>query len=173
MIYVASLSEYDETLLEDNLQTRHVEALECFREINQNPLFSRPRLVLCLNKSDLLKEKIKRVPIRGARGAFLDFPIAGRAGDTVVKRGRYYTAAVKYFQKRFEACAGEAGLPITHITCAVDGDSVRSLIDLLELSKVSKGEGKEEKVGGGKAAKGEKRERRRKGSGRSMSVDSS
>ena len=78
-----------------------------------------------------------------------------------------------YFQKRFEACAGEAGQPITHITCAVDGDSVRSLIDLLELSKVSKGEGKEEKVGGGKAAKGEKRERRRKGSGRSMSVDSS
>ena len=172
VIYVASLSEYDEMLLEDNLQPRHIEALECFREINQNSLFAKPRVVLCLNKSDLLKEKITRVPIRGARGGFLDFPIAGRAGDTVVKRGRYYTAAVKYFQTRFEACAGESGLPITHITCAVDGDSVRSLIDLLELSKVSKVVEKEEKEGGGKAKKAEKKERRRKGSARSMSVDS-
>ena len=63
IIYVAALSEYDQTLFEDKRQNRMIEALTLFGEMCNSPWFETTDMILFLNKCDLFEEKIMRVPI--------------------------------------------------------------------------------------------------------------
>lgn len=64
IIFVASLSEYDQTLFEDNLVNRLVEALNLFEEMCNSKWFDNKSIILFLNKSDLFREKIKHTDLR-------------------------------------------------------------------------------------------------------------
>jgi len=63
VIFVAALSEYDQTLFEDSSQNRMVEAIEIFREHSTSSWFKGSALILFLNKSDLFREKLAKKPI--------------------------------------------------------------------------------------------------------------
>jgi len=59
VIYVTSLSEYDQKLEEDDYTNRIVESLNLFEETINSKWFKNSHIILFLNKKDLFKEKIK------------------------------------------------------------------------------------------------------------------
>ena len=64
VIFVASLSCYDETTMDGNRRTnRMTESLALFGEILSDEKLQNVPIVLLLNKTDLSKEKIQRVPL--------------------------------------------------------------------------------------------------------------
>jgi len=63
IIYVASLSEYDQNLEEDESTNRLAESLQVFDETINNEWFLSTPIILFLNKNDLFEEKIKRVDL--------------------------------------------------------------------------------------------------------------
>ncbi|KAM3852483.1 guanine nucleotide-binding protein subunit alpha-15-like isoform 2-T3 [Vipera latastei] len=58
LIYLASLSEYDQSLEENNTENRMRESLDLFRTILELPWFWNTSIILFLNKVDILEEKI-------------------------------------------------------------------------------------------------------------------
>ena len=63
VIFTTSLSEYDQTLREDDGQNRMKESLLLFQEIRNSPWFRAVPFILFLNKIDLFQEKITRVSL--------------------------------------------------------------------------------------------------------------
>ena len=63
VIFVAALSEYNQSLFEDATANRMTEAITLFREICNNKTFEASSMILFLNKKDLFAEKINVVHI--------------------------------------------------------------------------------------------------------------
>ncbi|VDK42738.1 unnamed protein product [Anisakis simplex] len=63
IIFISSLSEYDQTLREDNCTNRMQESLKLFDSICNSPWFADIHFILFLNKKDLFAEKIVRSPL--------------------------------------------------------------------------------------------------------------
>lgn len=64
VIFCVALSEYDQTLREDDTQNRMKESLLLFDEICNSHWFRNTTFILFLNKTDLFKEKIQRVDLK-------------------------------------------------------------------------------------------------------------
>ena len=64
VLFVAAISEYDQVLVEDNKVNRLQEAINLFETMVNTPAFAKTPFMLFLNKRDLFKEKIQRVPIQ-------------------------------------------------------------------------------------------------------------
>lgn len=110
IIYLAALDEYDMKLEEDNRTNRLEESLQLFGEVSGSQFFAEKEIswILFLNKSDLLKEKIKQRPINIY---FKEYP-ADKAQD--------FDTSVKFIQDKYEKKyrGGTALYPYT--TCAID-----------------------------------------------------
>ncbi len=63
VIFVAAISEYDQTVYEDNETNRMREALDLFDRICNSEYFKSTSMILFLNKKDLFDVKIKSVPL--------------------------------------------------------------------------------------------------------------
>jgi len=63
ILYIASLIEYDTVLTEDRDKNRLKESLALFQGIINLPWFKNAAIILFLNKDDLFREKILKVPI--------------------------------------------------------------------------------------------------------------
>lgn len=59
LIFVASLGDFNQTLYEDDVTNRMHEAIELFEKVINNSFFLHQRIILLLNKEDMLKEKLK------------------------------------------------------------------------------------------------------------------
>lgn len=120
VIFVAALSEYDQTLYEDTSTNRMMEALDLFADICNNVFFLSSSMILFLNKSDLFREKIKTKHIKDSPH-FVDYD--GEEGD--------YEAGVAYFKEKFLARnkAGSNKKIYVHVTCATDSKNVRYVFD--------------------------------------------
>ena len=109
IVYVASLSGYDQKLYEDETQNRMVEALQLFKEIVNLTLFPPEcSMILFLNKVDLFEEKIKKVDPAKCHSYFQDYKGGCDAG-----------AAKEYFKKKFSDLSVTRDVK-TFFTCAVD-----------------------------------------------------
>ncbi|KAM6957386.1 guanine nucleotide-binding protein subunit alpha-13b [Aplochiton taeniatus] len=64
ILFLVSSSEYDQVLMEDRQTNRLSESLNIFETIVNNRVFSNVSIILFLNKTDLLEEKVKAVPIK-------------------------------------------------------------------------------------------------------------
>ncbi|XP_041673018.1 guanine nucleotide-binding protein subunit alpha-13b [Cheilinus undulatus] len=64
ILFLVSSSEYDQVLMEDRLTNRLSESLNIFETIVNNRVFSNVSIILFLNKTDLLEEKVKQVSIK-------------------------------------------------------------------------------------------------------------
>ena len=64
VLYVCSLSGYDQVCYEDSNQNRLVESLDLFERTRASKWFKNTSFILFLNKDDLFREKIKKVDLR-------------------------------------------------------------------------------------------------------------
>ncbi len=117
VIFVAALSEYDQSLFEDTSTNRMTEAISLFNEICNNQTFAASSMILFLNKKDLFAEKVNVVNI-ASQSAFADF--AAQVGDA-----DYYERGIKYFVNKFLAQNKNPQREIYHhATCATDSKNV-------------------------------------------------
>jgi len=114
VIFVAALSEYDQSLYENSDVNRMIEALELFTEVCNMRYFQNSSMILFLNKKDLFEEKVKVKSIRSI-SHFSDFQ--GGLGD--------YKLGLEYFVKKFlKANSNSCRVVYHHITCATDTKNV-------------------------------------------------
>ena len=59
MIFVAAISEFDQSMFEDETQNRMTDTLMLFDEICNSRWFQNTAMILYLNKRDLFEKKIK------------------------------------------------------------------------------------------------------------------
>ena len=122
VIFVAALSEYDQSLVEAKRTNRMVEALKLFRTICSNRAFAETSIMLFLNKRDLFQEKIMSSDISDQR------PFEDYSGPT-----KDFDAGVQYFDQLFRDCFtggdGEMKDNFVHITCATDTENMKFVLD--------------------------------------------
>ena len=111
VIFVAALSEYDQTLAEAKRTNRMVEALELFRSICNNSAFAQTSIMLFLNKKDLFAEKLITSDI-AAQQPFSDY--CGPRQD--------FDHGVQYFIEKFKDCLMDDDYSenFIHVTMATD-----------------------------------------------------
>ncbi|XP_034566676.1 guanine nucleotide-binding protein subunit alpha-13b [Notolabrus celidotus] len=64
ILFLVSSSEYDQVLMEDRQTNRLSESLNIFETIVNNRVFGNVSIILFLNKTDLLEDKVKQVSIK-------------------------------------------------------------------------------------------------------------
>uniref|UniRef100_A0A1I7VDF1 Guanine nucleotide-binding protein alpha-7 subunit n=1 Tax=Loa loa TaxID=7209 RepID=A0A1I7VDF1_LOALO len=116
IIFISSLSEYDQTLREDNCTNRMQESLKLFDSICNSPWFADIHFILFLNKKDLFAEKITRSPLTTC------FP--------EYKGQQNQTECINYIQWKFEQLNRSPQREIyCHHTCATDTNNVQFVLD--------------------------------------------
>lgn len=63
VIFCAAISEYDQTLFEDENKNRMIETKELFDWVLKQPCFERTSFMLFLNKFDIFEKKVPKVPL--------------------------------------------------------------------------------------------------------------
>ncbi|KAA3490400.1 guanine nucleotide-binding protein alpha-1 subunit [Gossypium australe] len=63
VIFCAAISEYDQTLFEDEQKNRMVETKELFDWVLKQPCFEKTSFMLFLNKFDIFENKVLKVPL--------------------------------------------------------------------------------------------------------------
>lgn len=63
IMFIASLSEYNQVLAEDREKNRLEESLDLFENIVNLPRFDKAKIILFLNKNDLFQEKVVKINI--------------------------------------------------------------------------------------------------------------
>jgi guanine nucleotide-binding protein subunit alpha len=63
IIFCVALSEYDQVLLEESRQNRMMESLVLFESVINSRWFLRTSIILFLNKTDVFKSKLPKVPL--------------------------------------------------------------------------------------------------------------
>ena len=111
IIFVAAISEYDQSLAESKKTNRMFEAIEVFRSVCRNKSFKDTPMILFLNKKDVYAEKILYSDI-SKQEPFQDY-------DGPKKDAK---AGTKYFVAQFEDCMDKGGRKdqYIHVTCATD-----------------------------------------------------
>ncbi|KAH7883433.1 guanine nucleotide binding protein, alpha subunit [Phlebopus sp. FC_14] len=111
IIFCTALSEYDQVLLEEKNQNRMVESLILFESVINSRWFLRTSIILFLNKIDVFKIKLPKVPLEKY------FP--EYTGGTDINK------AAKYILWRFMQ-ANRARLSVyPHLTQATDTTNIR------------------------------------------------
>ncbi|KAL2644211.1 hypothetical protein R1flu_011798 [Riccia fluitans] len=94
VIFCAALSEYDQTLSEDESTNRMVEARDLFDWVLKQPCFKDTSFLLFLNKFDLFEKKIHKVPLNVCEW-FSDYKPEATGQREVMN-------AYKYVEKKFK-----------------------------------------------------------------------
>uniref|UniRef100_A0A8D2J5M0 Guanine nucleotide-binding protein subunit alpha n=1 Tax=Varanus komodoensis TaxID=61221 RepID=A0A8D2J5M0_VARKO len=134
LIYLASLSEYDQFLEENSSENRMQESLDLFRTILELPWFWNTSIILFLNKVDILEEKIMTSDLASY---FPEFP--GPKQDAHAAKGfilEMYTDIFAQLVAPSDSAVGspskEAYRPRTlypHYTCATDTQNICTVFE--------------------------------------------
>jgi len=113
IIFFAALSEYNQTLYEDDTVNRMHESLKLFDDIINSKWFSDTPVILFLNKSDLFKEKIKKYKIS-------DYFPEYKGGDD-------FDDACQFITNKFLALNEKEDTKkiYPHVTCCTDTENIR------------------------------------------------
>lgn len=121
IIFVSSLSEYDQTCYEDDVTNRMLENIELFGDTVNNGKISTPLVILVFNKLDLFKQKLKTSPLKAT---FPDYD----GGEDEQK-------AISYIKDRYVAVnKGDPNRIRVVYTVATEKDSVKQTFD--EIFKI-------------------------------------
>lgn len=120
LVFLVSLSEYDQMLYEDESVNRMQEALTLFDSICNSRWFVKTSIILFLNKIDLFAEKLPRSPLGDY---FPDF----NGGDN-------YDAACSYLLQRFVSLNQSAATKqiYAHYTCATDTNQIKFVLSAIQ-----------------------------------------
>ncbi|XP_068559347.1 guanine nucleotide-binding protein subunit alpha-14-like [Cebidichthys violaceus] len=113
IIFLVALSEYDQVLAECDNENRMDESKALFKTIITYPWFQRSSVILFLNKTDILKEKIMHSHV------VTYFPeFTGPQQDT--------TSAQEFILKMYQDQNPDKGKQLyPHFTCATDTENIR------------------------------------------------
>jgi len=115
VIFVASLSCYDEVMFEDDTTNAMIDSVELFEEICNLRWFIQTAMILFLNKKDLFATKIQKVPLGVC---FEDYEGADNYDDCVAYiRTKFENKNKNPREKQIYA----------HVTCATDKTNVEKV----------------------------------------------
>jgi GTPase SAR1 family protein len=122
LIFVSSLTEYDEVLFEDKSKNRLKESLEVWEELVNSSHFTNTPTLLFLNKLDLFEDKylVRKVPLNDA-GLFPDAPQGEPDKDQAI------AWISSLFQERHRKA--DPSLLYIHLTTAVDSTQVNQVFN--------------------------------------------
>jgi len=121
IIYLVSLSEYDQTLFEDGVTNRMQESMSLFDQICNMQWFMNTSLILFLNKKDLFEKKIKTANITSA---FPDY-----------KGAQEYEPAVQYIQTKYLEINKNPDRKVApHVTCATDTENIKVVFQAVKAT---------------------------------------
>jgi len=121
IIYLVSLSEYDQTLFEDGVTNRMQESMSLFDQICNMQWFMNTSLILFLNKKDLFEKKIKTANITAA------FP--------EYKGAQEYDPAVQYIQSKYLEINKNPDRKVApHVTCATDTENIKVVFQAVKAT---------------------------------------
>ncbi|XP_048416046.1 guanine nucleotide-binding protein subunit alpha-11-like [Stegostoma tigrinum] len=112
VIFLASLSEYNQVLEERDHVNRMQESLGLFRFILKSSYFVNSSIILFLNKKDILEEKVMKSHLVDY---FHEFDGPKRNAE----------AAMKFIQKMYLRQVEDGRRIYPHFTCATDTDNIR------------------------------------------------
>ncbi|KAJ3432650.1 guanine nucleotide-binding protein g(o) subunit alpha [Anaeramoeba flamelloides] len=119
VLFVSSMSEYNQKLFEDEDMNRMHESLLLFEEISNSRWFTESSIILFLNKVDLFKEKIQKFDLN------VCFP--------EYKGGLDFDNASKMIKKKFlERVVDKEKNVFVHYTCATDTTNIQHVFDSLK-----------------------------------------
>jgi len=111
VLFCVAMSEYDQVLFEDADTMRMHESLKLFKEVCDSTWFVDTAIILFLNKDDIFKDKITRVPLTKC------FPEYTGPND--------YMSAREYIRNRFgELEPNPKRLIYPHFTCATNTENI-------------------------------------------------
>lgn len=125
VLFVASISAYDQFLYEDESTGRMTEALDLFEEITNSKWFERTSMILFLNKKDLFATKIEKVPLKEY------FP--------EYNGGNNYDEATEFIQEMFESKNHLEKDIYSQITCATDTNNINYVFNYVKDIIIKKG----------------------------------
>eukprot|EP00485_Elphidium_margaritaceum_P017385 CAMPEP_0202727718 /NCGR_PEP_ID=MMETSP1385-20130828/185263_1 /ASSEMBLY_ACC=CAM_ASM_000861 /TAXON_ID=933848 /ORGANISM="Elphidium margaritaceum" /LENGTH=372 /DNA_ID=CAMNT_0049393961 /DNA_START=1007 /DNA_END=2125 /DNA_ORIENTATION=- len=138
VIFVISLSSYNELMFEDQSQNAMQDALQLFHKTINNKAFDKTHIILFLNKKDLFQAKIAKTAITVCP-AFADFqefmeqdgdPNANVNEERIIYAdANNYEHTTLYVQKKFLELNENAGKKkiYTHLTCAVSPENIENV----------------------------------------------
>ncbi|XP_029469510.1 guanine nucleotide-binding protein subunit alpha-11-like [Rhinatrema bivittatum] len=133
MIYLASLSEYDQSLEENNKENRMRESLALFAKILEFPWFQETPIILFLNKMDILAEKIKDSDLVAY---FPEF--RGPKQDTEAAKmfimEKYKEIYLKSEMNTSKNLSSKRRMFYPHYTCATDTQNIRKVFNNVKES---------------------------------------
>eukprot|EP01102_Stenamoeba_stenopodia_P014914 TRINITY_DN5028_c0_g1_i1.p1 TRINITY_DN5028_c0_g1~~TRINITY_DN5028_c0_g1_i1.p1 ORF type:complete len:358 (+),score=91.20 TRINITY_DN5028_c0_g1_i1:180-1253(+) len=125
VIFCASLSEYDQVLMEDHSVNRMTESLTLFEQTVNIKWFVNSSFVLFLNKSDLFEQKIKKTPLKVCFKDYEDEPNNFEAGIKFIEG--------KYMDKN------KSGRPVyTHVTCATSTENMKFVFNSVKEAVIQR-----------------------------------
>lgn len=123
IIFVVSLSDFDQCMFENSEERRTTDSLELFKTTVNQPYFQSKPVYLILNKEDELKKKIKTSP-DAFKSAYPGF-----TGDINNSQ-----EVIEYIQNQYLALAenrGEGAEVTPFVTCAVDPEILKNSFEKL------------------------------------------
>jgi GTPase SAR1 family protein len=121
VLFLVGVSEYDQTLFEDDTENRLTESLTLFNEICNSKWFTDTSMILFLNKIDIFRYKIeeKKVPITVC---FADY-----AGENT------YEACLDFIQKQFIALNKNPNKAVyPYLTQATNTENVKFVFEAIK-----------------------------------------
>ena len=116
VLFVVSLSCYNQTLVEEPSKNRMRDSIELFKSIATNPILENSNFLLFFNKADLYERKIAK---RDFRDYFPDFK--GKDGSR--------TDAYEYLKMKFQQGIKDSlKLVAIHKTCCTDTNMIEKII---------------------------------------------
>ncbi|XP_076065771.1 guanine nucleotide-binding protein G(q) subunit alpha-like isoform X2 [Oratosquilla oratoria] len=124
VLFVASLAEFDRTLVEDEDKNSLVESIEVFQNIYSNPLFNNIPIMIFFNKLDVFRSKLEK---QSFAQHFPEF------------RGQSEEDAMEFIKKMYKKVVPRGKLGFScRFTCAVDVANTKAVLSWL-TANISKG----------------------------------
>merc|ERR1719461_1017557 len=127
IIFVVSMSGYDQFLFEDQSQNRLQESLRVFADLNRDSvkIMQHASVIIFLNKMDLFEEKIKHIPLTTC---FPNYQGPNTAKDAIDHiKGKFLSKNHDQTRKIY-----------VHETCATNTDQMSHIFDAVNHTIINK-----------------------------------
>jgi len=128
VVFVVSLACYNEVMYEDQNKNCMMDALALFSETVNSKQFRNAPFILFLNKRDLFREKVQRLPITTCP-AFEDFYDTKTDPNDYDQCVEYITDKFRSKRKSAVDDIGRNREMYFHVTCAMDDENIKNVFD--------------------------------------------
>eukprot|EP01132_Coremiostelium_polycephalum_P009366 gene9366-11504_t len=123
IIFCVALGDYDMNLVEDETTNRMHDSLKLWNEIITNPYFKNTSFVLFLNKNDLFREKICKVPLSTY---FSDYT-----------GGFDYDKGLEFVRNKYFSSVPQGRTVVAHVTTATDTENIAVVFDAVRRTIIN------------------------------------